>query len=1787
MRRDGSAWVPSNVDSGRLCPVAPSPGVSRVRNGVILAGVMLAAAAGAAVRVNEVAASTSSRLLQQATSNQVQVGTGARWQMPAFNDGAWESTRGPFGFGASFATNLDSRMRTKAVSLYLRTPFVVDAGAAASTGTVWLTCDYDDGFVAALNGNEILRKNLGTPGAFVFRDQAAFNAHPMGTNVTVALGRSADLFVTGTNWLTVQIHNEAFDSADFGWSAALSLVDGVNSQSLLSATNVSRFWIGLGEPSGGVLAPATNGTAGATGLEWTHRSFADSGWNQGPGGIGYGDGDDATDVYAQMYGLAASLYMRRSFVVDAATAVSTNLLKLVIDYDDGYVAYLNGVEIARAGLGAAGEFVPYDAFATGREAGTAVTLYPGVAAGLLVAGTNVLAIQVHNASLTSTDLSLIADLYEGATNLLVNHADPWRYIVGEEPPVPEPDADAGAESSEFADWIELHNDATNSVALTGWSLTDDPDKPRLWSFPDGAAIPARGYLVVRCTGLLASGGPPYQASFKLDGGGEYLGLFNAAGAWVGGYTNGFPRQSYFHTYGWDTNRATNVFWAVPTPGAVNAGPSFTNLVKDPDFDTPAGFYTNSLTVRLTNDTPGAEIRYTLDGSEPQTNNGVVYNPAGLSISSGVVVRARAFRAGWIPSRTITRTYLANQPVALRSLPALSLVGDAQGAIFKSNGVTSIVGGFWSRAVTSNSVTTGGLWYASTPEDYNIPMKYGRPYERPISFEFIEAGTTGSVYRTDCGLRVAGSAHARPRYVLQNMSGTWYGSGIDNKPQMNLFFRSEYGEEPVEFPFIPGSRVDTFEGIRLRGGKNDYYNPFIRDELTRRLLFDAGQVSSRGRMAGLYVNGRFRCYYNPCERLDQQFFQAWHRSTNEWDIINHAGVANGDSVAWNNLASKATALNTSVLSNYLTLAALVDPVSFADYIMVNTYGATWDWPQNNFYAARERCSNGLFRFYIWDAEGAFSNSGGKTNGYDTIGRDLLSNTSVKIGAVFTGLYKSPEFKLLFADRFQKHVVRGPALTASNVLARTMELKAELDPMMTYVRGTTVDIGNITNWVKVRSNYMVLHLRKYGLLPALAAPDFVTPGGEVTNGFQVALVSTNAGGQIYYALDGADPRAVGGGIAGTLYTGPISIDRSRLIKARCFDGVEWSAANEETYLSSQPPVVVTEIMYNPESSTGAEFIELFNAGNSPVDMSGFQFTRGVTFSFAGSAVSNLAPGEYCVVVENAAVFALRYGTNGIRVAGTYSGKLDNGGESVELSHVAFGIIASFAYQDGWFPLTDGGGFSLTIRDAAAETHLLDQKTSWRASSRYGGTPGGPDGGEVPLPGAVVINEVLTHTDASPDGDWIELCNTTANPIDIGGWWISDNEGSPYKFRIPSNTVLGGGAFAVFSASNHFQNALQAAVPFGLSEFGESVVLSSALDGAGHPTGYVESESFGAQEREVTFGRHIKSTGKADFVAMKQVTRGAANAGPRVGPVVIAEIHYLPGTNRAEFVKLYNLTPSNVPLWNTAAPTQTWQLANAITWNFPTGTVIAPYSSFVVCGTNPAAFRASCALATNYPVFGPFTGSLNNAGDNLDLLKALDPDVTNLPYALVESVNYDDEAPWPGMTVTGRSLERIALAGYGNEPLNWRMGAATNGLPGPMPSADSDGDGVPDRWENPRGLDPLNAADGSGDLDGDGLTALAEFIAGTDPASAADYLRLDLAAGTNGQPVVTLQLRNAVDPGYEAYDRFYAIENAADLPAHGWAGVPSATNIPATGLSPYGFTDGSGGPANYRARVWLRPK
>jgi len=294
-----------------------------------------------------------------------------------------------------------------------------------------------------------------------------------------------------------------------------------------------------------------------------------------------------------------------------------------------------------------------------------------------------------------------------------------------------------------------------------------------------------------------------------------------------------------------------------------------------------------------------------------------------------------------------------------------------------------------------------------------------------------------------------------------------------------------------------------------------------------------------------------------------------------------------------------------------------------------------------------------------------------------------------------------------------------------------------------------------------------------------------------------------------------------------------------------------------------------------------------------------------------------------------------------------------------------------------------------------------------------------------------------------------------VSIGGWFLTDDFNNPKKFIIPPTTI-GAGGFVTFTESDFNANTNDPN-SFALGRNGDNVYLFS---GNGVDlTGYAQGFDFGSAEVGVNFGRYIDSTGGDQFVAQAANTLGAANAGPKVGPVVISEIHYHPTdlvvqTNGLdneidEFIELQNITGSPVNLYDATYLTNTWHLRSAVDFNFPPGQTIPAGGFVLVVGFDPAqdpdlinGFRQRMGVPAAVPIFGPWSGHLQNDGENVELHKPRNGD-TNGTYVLVERIKYKDSAPWPeGADGLGLTLQRKVASSFGNDPANWAAAAPTPG-------------------------------------------------------------------------------------------------------------------------------------------------
>lgn len=306
---------------------------------------------------------------------------GTAWREANFDDNGWQSGNGVLGFGENYIT---TTLPTGQITYYFRHTFTLTQNPA-SLSALNLLANYDDGFVVYLNGQEVARRSL--PNGTIYYSTTA-SSHEAGEYESIDLAAHLDKLVLGVNVLAVEVHQITAGSSDMVMDMELNATANVALPTTFIVKNAAWKY----EASGLALDSS-----------WRELSYSDAAWASGNGTLGYGESYITTTLPAGHM----TYYFRHAFTMSDAPA-SFSTLTLLANYDDGFVAYLNGEEVARRSLpnGA----ISYATAAVSHEGGVYESIDLTLHLDKLVLGTNVLAIEVHQHDPASSDLVLDVEL---------------------------------------------------------------------------------------------------------------------------------------------------------------------------------------------------------------------------------------------------------------------------------------------------------------------------------------------------------------------------------------------------------------------------------------------------------------------------------------------------------------------------------------------------------------------------------------------------------------------------------------------------------------------------------------------------------------------------------------------------------------------------------------------------------------------------------------------------------------------------------------------------------------------------------------------------------------------------------------------------------------------------------------------------------------------------------------------------------------------------------------------------------------------------------------------------------------------------------------------------------------------------------------------------------------------------------------------------------------------------------------------------------------------------------
>ena len=216
---------------------------------------------------------------------------------------------------------------------------------------------------------------------------------------------------------------------------------------------------------------------------------------------------------------------------------------------------------------------------------------------------------------------------------------------------------------QYDDWIELYNQGADAIDLGGMYVTDNLTAPTKWQIPAGTMIEPGAYVMIWADNDVTDTG--LHAAFKLDAGGEDIGLFDSDGVTVIDSVT-FPAQTTDVAYGRYPDGADDWrFFSTPTPGGENSD-AYSGEVAALTFSHDNGIHDEPFFVTITTDTEDATIYYTPSGQDPLQLNGrgrplgTVYTGP-ILIDKSTCLRAQAIKTGWKPSSLVAQTYLFLDP----------------------------------------------------------------------------------------------------------------------------------------------------------------------------------------------------------------------------------------------------------------------------------------------------------------------------------------------------------------------------------------------------------------------------------------------------------------------------------------------------------------------------------------------------------------------------------------------------------------------------------------------------------------------------------------------------------------------------------------------------------------------------------------------------------------------------------------------------------------------------------------------------------------------------------------------------------------------------------------------------------------------------------------------------------------------------------------------------------------------------------------------------------------------
>lgn len=592
---------------------------------------------------------------------------------------------------------------------------------------------------------------------------------------------------------------------------------------------------------------------------------------------------------------------------------------------------------------------------------------------------------------------------------------------------------------EFPDsWVELYNAGTESVNLSDYALSVSSKEKKAYKLPSRTVAPGQ-YVVVYCD----KEEKDLHTSFRLESGKDGELYLWKNGTIIEQYTGMKKMPAPNVAYGRETDGAdTWGYQLTPTPGKANCGKITQEVLGDPVFSKTGHVAktTFALELSLPEDAPaGTQIRYTLDGTEPNANS-TLYTGA-LAINNTKTVRAALFKDGAITPRSVTNSYIFLGRDM--TLPVVSLVTDRE--YFYSDNL--------------------GIY-----NEKNNGENARNDWRRPVNMEVFRQPEQESVVNQLCETRVKGGAS---RGAALKSLVMYANKRFGTKRFVHEFFKDDAPE------------LTEWKSIELRNAGNDFDYLYLRDALIQRNMGRRADLDWQPwQPAIVMINGEYKGILNIRPRSNEDYVYTFYDGLEDVTVVeNWWELKEGEQ----SQLDAFKAFYEAHGHTYEEFDAVMDVSEFCNLMIVESFHNNVDFPGNNIEMWRPIADGGRWRWIVKDTDFGMGLYDRPFN-YKYL--DWLYDPNFDQNNNWANKYEHTRLfrRLMDIDRFKNMFIDRCAVYMGDFLNGTV-LASDLDEMTAVIRSEykhhrklfnerwpnyDEEVTKAKNWARNRTTFFYNHL-----------------------------------------------------------------------------------------------------------------------------------------------------------------------------------------------------------------------------------------------------------------------------------------------------------------------------------------------------------------------------------------------------------------------------------------------------------------------------------------------------------------------------------------------------------------------------------------------------------------------------------------------------------------------------------------------------------------------------------------